>query len=129
MELVDKYGLRALNLIASQLGRRERTETDSLFFKLQGPTQLMLEETARIVKEVATKHGGINFEYAASEKEAIDLWDLRKHAMHACVALYPGLGHLTTDVWYVPLVFLGCVWPQRCSVIQCANITSPRLGP
>lgn len=99
MELADKYGMRALNLVAKDFGRREWAETDSLFFKLQGPTPIMLEETARVVKEVAQKHGGTNFEYAATEKEAADLWDVRKHAMHAGAKLFPGLGHVTTDVW------------------------------
>lgn len=100
MELVDKVGMRALNLIAQDLGRREWAESDGLFFKLQGPTPLMLEETARIVREVAQKNEGTNFEYAATEEEALGLWEVRKHAMHAGAKLFPGLGHMTTDVWY-----------------------------
>ena len=77
MELVDKIGMRALNLIAQDLGRREWAESDGLFFKLQGPTPLMLEETARIVREVAQKNEGTNFEYAATEEEALGLWEVR----------------------------------------------------
>ncbi|KAI0089977.1 FAD-linked oxidase-like protein [Irpex rosettiformis] len=99
MELVDKIGMRALNLIALDLGRRATwTESDGLFFKLQGPTPLMLEETARVVREVSEMYGGTNFEYAQTEEEAVGLWEVRKHAMHAGAKLFPGLGHITTDV-------------------------------
>ncbi|KAI0344008.1 hypothetical protein BDW22DRAFT_1119218 [Trametopsis cervina] len=96
IELMDTTSIRALNLIAE--GRRQWAVTDSLLIKIQGASPLMLEETARILKEVTAKHGGTNFEYASSEEEAEGLWDMRKNALYAGLKLLPGLGHVYTDV-------------------------------
>ncbi|KAI0700461.1 FAD-linked oxidase-like protein [Cytidiella melzeri] len=105
MELVDTFGMRALNLFASthsntssSLPLRQWPPSDSLFFKLQGPTPLMLSETARVVREVATAHGGTGFEYAADEREAEGVWEVRKNAMNACAGMFPGKGWVVTDV-------------------------------
>lgn len=80
-------------------GKQQWPEKDSLFFKLQGPTSIMLEETARIVREVSEKHEGTGFQYAASEAEAEVLWDARKNLLHALLSLFPGANALGTDVW------------------------------
>ena len=80
--------------------RRQWPEMDSLFIKIQGATQVFIDESARILKEVAEKHGGTGFSFAATDKEADELWDSRKNAMFAGLALAPpGAKPIATDVW------------------------------
>lgn len=87
--------------------KRQWPEKDTLFVKIQGFSQVFIEESARILKTVAEKHGGTGWEFAASEKEAEDLWYSRKMAMMAGYAM-GGLGckAIATDVWSVSQGFL-----------------------
>lgn len=89
MAATNKYGM----------SKRKWPEKDSLFFKLQGPTQASIRETAQIVKKVVEKHGGTGFELARSTKEAEDLWADRKNAHYSGMALVEGAKGWPTDVW------------------------------
>ena len=97
IELCDDIFMRATNTYGQS--KRKWPEKDSLFFKFQGPSQASLDETARIVKEVAEKHGGSGFELAANAEEAADLWADRKNAYYSGLALLEGSKGWTTDVW------------------------------
>lgn len=79
--------------------KRQWPEKDSLFIKVQGATQVFIEESARILKTVCEKHGGTGFEFAATEEEAEELWTSRKNVMYASFALSPSGKTLATDVW------------------------------
>lgn len=61
----------------------------------------MLDESAKIIKSVAEQNGGTSFEYAATEEEGEKLWEARKNAFWAALAMYPGAKVILTDVWYV----------------------------
>ena len=61
----------------------------------------MLDESAKIIKLVAEQNGGTNFEYAATEEEGEKLWEARKNAFYAALAMYPGAKLILTDVWCV----------------------------
>jgi D-lactate dehydrogenase (cytochrome) len=50
--------------------RRKYAEVDSLFFKLQGPTQRSLEETSSIVKKICRKYGGTGYSVARNAEES-----------------------------------------------------------
>ncbi|KIP01238.1 hypothetical protein PHLGIDRAFT_123532 [Phlebiopsis gigantea 11061_1 CR5-6] len=100
VELLDKYSMAGLNSYNQTM--RQWPEKDSLFFKIQGATQVFIEESARILKEVVERNGGSAFEFAATEKEADDLWLARKTAPMAGLALHPGARAMITDVC-VPL--------------------------
>ena len=77
---------------------------DTLFIKIQGFSQVFIEESARILKTVAEKHGGTGWVFAATEQEAEDLWHSRKTAMMALYALgKPGCEVTATDVWSVSI--------------------------
>ena len=78
---------------------RQWPEKDSIFFKIQGATQAFIEESARILREVVERNSGSAFEFAATEKEADDLWLARKNAAIAGFALHPGARAMITDVW------------------------------
>jgi D-lactate dehydrogenase (cytochrome) len=89
--------MRSINLYGAS--QRKYPEQDSLFFKFQGPTPASLAETAKIVKEIAQKHGGTGFELARTEKDARDLWQDRKNALYSGLALLEGSRGWGTDVW------------------------------
>lgn len=99
IELLDKASMAGINAYNKDM--KQWPEKDSLFIKIQGPTPVMIEESAKILKAVAEKHGGTGFEFAATEKEAEQLWLARKTAMMAGFAVSPGSKALFTDVWYV----------------------------
>ncbi|KIP07403.1 hypothetical protein PHLGIDRAFT_105753 [Phlebiopsis gigantea 11061_1 CR5-6] len=100
IELLDKRSMAGLN--AFNRNMRQWPEQDSIFFKIQGATQVFIDESARILREVVERNGGSGFEFAATEKEADDLWLARKSAVMAGFALAPGAQAMITDVC-VPL--------------------------
>lgn len=91
--------MRSTNLHGASL--RTYPESDSLFFKFQGPTPASLLETAKIVKKIVERHGGTGFELARTEREARDLWADRKNALYSGLALQEGSRGWSTDVWRV----------------------------
>jgi len=89
MAATNKYGV----------SKRKWPEHDSLFFKFQGPSSSSLVETAGIVKEIVERHQGTGFELAKDEREAHELWEDRKNAHFAGLALVEGARGWPTDVW------------------------------
>ena len=89
--------MRGLNIYNKD--SRQWPEKDSLFIKIQGSTQVFIEESARILKETADKYGGTDFEFAVTEKDAEELWLARKNVLYAGFALSPGAKGLVTDLW------------------------------
>lgn len=89
--------MRATNLYG--ISKRKYPETDSIFFKFQGPTTASLQESAKIVRGIVERNGGTGFELARNEKEAADLWADRKNALYSGLALLEGSRGWGTDVW------------------------------
>ncbi|PSR88873.1 hypothetical protein PHLCEN_2v5022 [Hermanssonia centrifuga] len=54
--------------------------SDTLFFKLQG-TASAIKETAAAVRNIVKKHGSKQFQFAATDEEAAELWENRKYAL------------------------------------------------
>ncbi len=80
---------------------------DTLFFKIQGD-DTSVKRTAEAMQNLITKHDGLRFQFASTDKEAEELWQNRKYALMSSLAAYPGLRCWTTDVWCVVLnVFVG----------------------
>ncbi|KAE9394580.1 hypothetical protein BT96DRAFT_923434 [Gymnopus androsaceus JB14] len=96
VELLDDIFMRAVN----NFGESGRTWPlkDTLFFKLQGHNDVSLKETAKVVREVAEKHGGFGFQLAKSPQEADGIWHDRKMAHYSGLALVPGCRCVATDV-------------------------------
>ncbi len=97
VELCDEQFIKATNIYG--MSSRKWPETDSLFFKFQGPTSGALQETADSVKNITQKRGGTGFALATSEQEATKLWTDRKKALYSSIALIPGARGWSTDVW------------------------------
>lgn len=98
IELLDDVFMSALNKYSVSKQRRKYAEKDHLFFKFQGPTPASLRETASIVKKIVEKHGGADFSLARNVEEAEDMWNERKNAHFAGLALVPGAKGWPTDV-------------------------------
>ena len=58
-----------------------------------------MSSVAKGVQAVTKKHGGANFEFSRSDKEATDLWQGRKAALWSVLAIRDGARVWTTDVW------------------------------
>lgn len=71
---------------------------DTLFFKIQGDP-ISIQNTYEAVQKSVLKHGSTQFEFAATEEEAQDLWQNRKYALSSTLAANPGARCWTTDVW------------------------------
>ncbi|KAJ2931376.1 hypothetical protein H1R20_g5663, partial [Candolleomyces eurysporus] len=71
--------------------------SDTLFFKIQGD-QAMVKQTAKLVKDLAKKHGSTSFQFAATDAEADEMWTNRKYALMSTIAANPGYRCWTTDV-------------------------------
>ncbi|KAI0792494.1 FAD-linked oxidase-like protein [Abortiporus biennis] len=125
VELCDDDFMRSTNLYG--MSQRKWPEKDSLFFKFQGPTPNALNETAKIVKAIAEKHGGTGFQLAKTEKEATDLWADRKNALYSGLALVEGSRGWSTDVC-VPVSRLPELVYETKKDIQQTGIVSTIVG-
>lgn len=76
---------------------------DTLFFKLQGDAYT-IKATSKVIQEIVKKHGSSQFAFAATDREAEELWQNRKYCLMSSLAAYPGKRCWTTDVWYEYLV-------------------------
>lgn len=73
--------------------------SDSLFLKLQG-TEASIKQTAETVQGIFKRHKSTQFNFAATEEEAAELWENRKYAlMSSITAGGEGARVWTTDVW------------------------------
>jgi len=86
-----------------------------------------MSTVAKGVQAVTKKHGGANFEFSRSDKEAADLWQGRKAALWSVLALRENAKVWTTDVWcvYNACTGAGCLTfgtgrsPQVCQSRSC----------
>jgi D-lactate dehydrogenase (cytochrome) len=97
IELLDKMSIHSLNVYNKH--SHQWPEKDSLFIKVQGATQVFIEESTRILKQAAKKYHGTDFQFAVTEKDAEELWAMRKNLMFAGLAMSPGAKAFVTDVW------------------------------
>ena len=72
---------------------------DTLIFKIQGDAS-SIAQTSKTVKTIVNNHGSLCFHFAATDKDADELWQNRKYALMSTLAAYPGSRCWTTDVWY-----------------------------
>lgn len=72
---------------------------DTLFFKIQGDAS-SIAQASKTVGTIVNNHGSLRFHFAATDKEADELWQNRKYALMSTLAAHPGSRCWTTDVWY-----------------------------
>ncbi|KAI0315833.1 FAD-binding domain-containing protein [Amylostereum chailletii] len=126
VELCDAAFMDATNLHAGSA--RRYAVADHLFFKLQGPSDASLAETAQIVERVVRAHGGENWALARDPAEAESMWADRKNAHYSGLA-YGGKGARgwATDVC-VPISKLPQLVHETQKDIERAGIVSTIVG-
>ena len=92
-ELLDALTIQAVNSY-SKLSLRE---VPMLLCEFHG-TAASVEEQAKTVQNIATEHGGLDFEWATRQEERSRLWQARHDAYLACLQLRPGSRGIATDV-------------------------------
>lgn len=92
-ELLDALTITAVNRM-SKLALRE---APMLFMEFHGSAASVAEQ-AKTVQEIATEHGGMDFDWATQQEDRTRLWQARHDAYPACRALQPGSRAFSTDV-------------------------------
>ncbi|KAK7693183.1 hypothetical protein QCA50_002749 [Cerrena zonata] len=96
VELLDDKMIIAIN--KAGLTSKVLPVSDTLFLKLQG-TDSSIKETANAIKKIFQKHGSSNFEFAATQQQADELWENRKYALMSTIAAAGDSSKVwTTDV-------------------------------
>jgi D-lactate dehydrogenase (cytochrome) len=85
MELMDEVQMRVVNLSGFTKPKVWK-ETPTLFFKFSG-SKAGVKDNISSVKEIAKKHKGGDFEFAATAKEQKLLWSARKESLWSMLAL------------------------------------------
>ncbi|MGE0814110.1 MAG: FAD-binding oxidoreductase [Vicinamibacterales bacterium] len=123
IEIIDEAQLAIVN-------RHSRTafpEVPTLFFEFHGPSQAVVEEHARLVKEVSDEHGGSSFRWTTSPEERARLWEARHNVLYATIASRPGCKAWTSDVC-VPISHLAeCILETQAD-LKASNLVAPLVG-
>lgn len=93
VELLDALTLKAIN----RYSKLDLRESPTLWFEFHG-TEAGVKEQALQVQEIASIHGGLDFEWAVRPEERTRLWQARHDAYFACLQLRPGSRMIATDV-------------------------------
>lgn len=130
VELVDGVFMKAANaygVSGGRKGRKKYAEADSLFFKLQGPTQRSLDETSSIVQGICKKYGGTGYSVSKSAEDAEDMWSDRKNAHYSGLAMIKGAKGWATDVC-VPVSNLPQLVAETKEDLDSIGLTSTIVG-
>ena len=93
IELLDEVQMDACN----RYSKLDYAVAPTLFFEFHGTTRGVAEQ-AEQVRELASGHGGGDFQWATKPEERSKLWQARHDAYYAALALRPGSKGWATDV-------------------------------
>ena len=93
IELLDEVQMDAVN----RYSKLNYAVAPTLFFEFHG-TPRGVAEQAEQVRELASGHGGGDFQWATKPEERSKLWQARHDAYYAALALRPGSKGWATDV-------------------------------
>jgi len=121
-ELLDTLTVQAVNRY-SKLGLRE---SPTVWFEFHGTTEGAREQ-ATLMQQIATSHGGLDFEWTVKPEERSRLWQARHDAYFACLQLKAGSRMIATDVC-VPISRLAeCIESTREDIAR-ASMPIPLFG-
>jgi D-lactate dehydrogenase (cytochrome) len=112
VEILDKYAVAAVNK-HDKLNLREQS---MLLFEFHGSTASVREQ-AELVQEIASEHGGADFEWADQPEDRSRLWKARHNAYFALVQMKPGCVVVTTDTC-VPISRLADCFNQTVAELE-----------
>jgi D-lactate dehydrogenase (cytochrome) len=121
-ELLDALTIQAVNRY-SKLTLRE---VPMLLCEFHG-TAASVEEQAKTVQDIATAHGGLDFEWATKQEDRTRLWQARHDAYLACMRLRPGNRAVVSDVC-VPVSRLAECIAETNQDIAAASMPIPLFG-
>lgn len=130
IELMDKDMMYVTNY--SGYFTREWLEIPTLFFKVGGINQSVVEEQMRMIEDISKEHNVNRFVVAHSEEEEEELFSARKNAFYAMVNY--GLNEIGEDVriWVtdiaVPITKLSLVLTEINTMIKESGLFSVVLG-
>jgi D-lactate dehydrogenase (cytochrome) len=85
VEVLDDVQMRSINEAKSTT--RTWKEEPSLFFKFNGSTDVAVQDTAKLVRDITKTHGSTSFVFASSGDEREELWSARKASLWSMMAL------------------------------------------
>lgn len=123
IEIIDEAQLQVVN----RYSKTSFPELPTLFFEFHGPSQPVVEEHARLVKEISDEHGGSSFRWTTSLEERAKLWEARHNALYATIASRPGAKAWTSDVC-VPIAHLAECIVETQADLAASNLVAPLVG-
>ncbi|MEJ8848428.1 FAD-linked oxidase C-terminal domain-containing protein [Variovorax rhizosphaerae] len=121
-EMLDALTIKAVNAHS----RTTLAEKPTLFLEFAG-SQAQIEEQAAVVREIASGHGGGEFQWASLPEERSRLWTPRHHAYFASLQLKAGSRSMTTDAC-VPLSALAACVEETLEDIAAHGLLAPVFG-
>jgi D-lactate dehydrogenase (cytochrome) len=98
-----------------------------LLFEFHGTSQAGVSEHATSVQEIASEHGGANFEWATTTEDRARLWRARHNTLPASRAMRPGGHSWVTDVC-VPISKLAECIIETKRDLQASKAYGPLVG-
>jgi D-lactate dehydrogenase (cytochrome) len=123
IELLDEVQIDAVN----RYSRLSYPVKPTLLFEFHGTSHAAVTEHANTVQELASEHGGSNFQWATTPEDRTRLWQARHNTLFAALALRPGCKPWVTDVC-VPISRLAeCILDTRRD-LQATTLVAPLVG-
>jgi len=123
IELLDEVMIDAVN----RYSHLSHPVKPTLLFEFHGTSQAGVTEHATTVQEIATEHGGSNFNWATTTEDRARLWQARHNTLFAARAMRPGGQSWVTDVC-VPISRLAeCILETKLD-LQASNAFAPLVG-
>lgn len=123
IEIIDEVQLGIVN----RFSKTSLPEVPTLLFEFHGPSPAVVEEHARLVREVADEHGVTSFQWTASAEERAKLWEARHNVLYATIASRPGCKAWTSDVC-VPIAHLAECIVETQKDLAASNLVAPLVG-
>jgi D-lactate dehydrogenase (cytochrome) len=123
IELLDALQIDAVN----RYSRLSLPAQPTLLFEFHGTSQAAVAEHAAAVQEIASGHGGSNFEWATNTEDRARLWQARHNTLFAALALRPGAKAWVTDVC-VPISQLAACVIETQRDLAAAGLLAPLVG-
>jgi D-lactate dehydrogenase (cytochrome) len=123
IEIIDEAQLAIVN----RFSKTSFPEVPTLFFEFHGPSPAVVEEDARLVREVSDQHGGSSFRWTTSLEERAKLWEARHNVLYATIASRPGCKAWTSDVC-VPIAHLAECIVETQADLAASNLVAPLVG-
>ncbi len=122
MELLDDRMIAAVNRHAGL----DMTEAPTLFLEFHG-SEAGVAEQAETVRDIATSHGGGDFDWATRPEDRSRLWTARDNTLYAALGLKPGARAVITDICVPVSRLVECLVATKAD-IDATGLPAPIVG-